>query len=44
MLGEATLGDKLADGEANIAGDQERLIEFMSMLDTFEFWFDIVTP
>ena len=25
-------------------GKKERLAEFLGLLDTFEFWFDIVTP
>ena len=41
---EATLADKLAAGEAQIDGSQAKLVEFLSMMDTFEFWFNIVTP
>jgi linear primary-alkylsulfatase len=44
VLGEARLADKLAAGEANIEGGQEKLIEFLSLMDNFEFWFNIVTP
>jgi len=44
VLGEATMADKLAVGEASIAGNQEKLVEFLSLLDDFEFWFNIVTP
>ncbi len=44
ILGEATLADKLAAGEAQIDGSQAKLVEFLSMMDTFEFWFNIVTP
>lgn len=43
-LGEARLAEKLAAGEANIEGSQEKLIEFLSLMDNFEFWFNIVTP
>ena len=43
-LGEARLVDKLATGEAKIEGSQEKLVEFLSLMDTFEFWFNIVTP
>ena len=42
--GEASLADKLATGEANIVGSQEKLIDFLSLMDNFEFWFNIVTP
>jgi alkyl sulfatase BDS1-like metallo-beta-lactamase superfamily hydrolase len=34
----------MAAGEAEIAGSQEKLVEFLSMLDSFEFWFNIATP
>ena len=44
VLGEATLADKLASGEVKIDGSQEKLIEFLSLIDNFEFWFNIVTP
>ncbi|MGB9371519.1 MAG: alkyl sulfatase dimerization domain-containing protein [Halobacteriota archaeon] len=44
VMGEASLADKLATGEANIEGSQEKLIEFLSLMDNFEFWFNIVTP
>jgi alkyl sulfatase BDS1-like metallo-beta-lactamase superfamily hydrolase len=43
-LGEARLVDKLAAGEAKVEGSQEKLIEFLSLMDNFEFWFNIVTP
>ncbi|MCB8984451.1 MAG: MBL fold metallo-hydrolase [Ardenticatenaceae bacterium] len=44
LLGEATLAEKTAVGEAQIEGNPEKLIEFLYLLDTFEFWFNIVTP
>ncbi len=44
VLGEAKLAEKLAAGEASINGNPEKLVEFLSLLDTFEFWFNIVTP
>jgi alkyl sulfatase BDS1-like metallo-beta-lactamase superfamily hydrolase len=44
LVGQAALADKLATGEAAIEGDQSKLIEFLSLLDSFEFWFNIVTP
>jgi alkyl sulfatase BDS1-like metallo-beta-lactamase superfamily hydrolase len=28
----------------SIDGNPEKLVEFLSLLDTFEFWFNIVTP
>ncbi len=44
ILGEAKLADKLSAGEAQISGSPEKLVEFLSLMDTFEFWFNIVTP
>ena len=44
VLGEAKLAEKLAAGEASIDGNPEKLVEFLSLLDTFEFWFNIATP
>lgn len=44
VLGEATLAEKTAIGEARIEGDPAKLVEFLSLLDSFEFWFNIVTP
>jgi len=44
VLGEAKLAEKLAAGEARIDGAPEKLVEFLSLLDNFEFWFNIVTP
>lgn len=44
VLGEATPADKLAAGEVQIEGDGAKLTEFLGLMDTFEFWFNIVTP
>jgi alkyl sulfatase BDS1-like metallo-beta-lactamase superfamily hydrolase len=44
VLGAATLAEKQAAGEARLDGSQEKFREFLSMLDRFEFWFNIVTP
>jgi len=44
VLGEATLPDKLASGEVKIEGNQAKLVEFLSLMDNFEFWFNIATP
>lgn len=44
VLGEATAAEMLATGEARIEGDPAKLAEFLSLLDTFEFRFNIVTP
>ena len=44
VLGEASLQEKMEAGEASIDGNAEKLVEFLSLLDNFEFWFNIVTP
>jgi alkyl sulfatase BDS1-like metallo-beta-lactamase superfamily hydrolase len=31
-------------GDAKIKGRKEALYEFLGLLDTFSFWFNIVTP
>lgn len=43
-LGVTTLDKAVADGNVKVAGDSAKLGRLVSMLDTFEFWFDIVTP
>ena len=44
VLGEATMADKLASGEVKIEGDPQKLQEFLSMMDNFEFCLNIATP
>ena len=44
VLGEASLQEKMEAGEASIDGNAQKLVEFLSLLDNFEFWFNIVTP
>lgn len=44
ILGEATLQETMASGNAQIEGNPAKLVEFLSLLDNFEFWFNIVTP
>ncbi|WP_137821898.1 alkyl/aryl-sulfatase [Pseudomonas sp. D(2018)] len=44
QLGRATLEQKVASGELKFDGRQQAFGEFMGLLDTFDFWFDIVTP
>jgi alkyl sulfatase BDS1-like metallo-beta-lactamase superfamily hydrolase len=44
ILGSATVADLIASGKAEIAGDASVLQQFVGLLDTFEFWFNIVTP
>jgi len=44
QLGQITLEAAIAKGEVKIEGRKEALGEFLAMLDTFPFWFNIVTP
>jgi alkyl sulfatase BDS1-like metallo-beta-lactamase superfamily hydrolase len=44
QLKEVTLEQAIAKGDLKIGGKREAFAEFMSLLDTFPFWFNIVTP
>ncbi|MBP7243296.1 alkyl sulfatase dimerization domain-containing protein [Amaricoccus sp.] len=44
ILGETTLDDAVGGGDVTLTGDQAKLTEVVSYLDTFPFWFNIVTP
>jgi alkyl sulfatase BDS1-like metallo-beta-lactamase superfamily hydrolase len=44
ILKQTTLADAIGAGDVKINGDQAKLEEVVSYLDTFEFWFNIVTP
>lgn len=44
VLGDTTLEKAIADGSVKVTGDNAKLGQLVSMLDNFEFWFDIVTP
>jgi len=44
VLKETTMKDATGSGAVKIAGSQAKLDEMLSYLDTFEFWFNIVTP
>ncbi|WP_077967414.1 alkyl/aryl-sulfatase [Ensifer adhaerens] len=44
VLGETTLDKAMSDGKIKVDGDSAKLVEVMSMMDNFEFWFNIVTP
>jgi alkyl sulfatase BDS1-like metallo-beta-lactamase superfamily hydrolase len=41
---ETTLKDALKAGSVKITGSEGKLDEMLSYLDSFEFWFPIVTP
>ena len=44
QLKEATIEEKIQSGELKISGDKKKFDEFLSLLDNFSFWFNIVTP
>jgi alkyl sulfatase BDS1-like metallo-beta-lactamase superfamily hydrolase len=44
LLREATVAELGASGALTIDGDVEAVRDFLGLLDSFEFWFDIATP
>lgn len=44
MLKQTTLKDAMSSGAVKVQGNQAKLDELVSYLDSFEFWFPIVTP
>jgi alkyl sulfatase BDS1-like metallo-beta-lactamase superfamily hydrolase len=44
ILGQTTIADAVSAGDVTVGGDEAKLEELVSYLDTFEFWFNIVTP
>lgn len=39
-----TIDDAIASGELKVEGNKAALSEFLGLLDTYPFWFNIVTP
>ena len=44
QLKETTIENAIAKGDMKVEGRREALSEFLALLDTFPFWFNIVTP
>jgi alkyl sulfatase BDS1-like metallo-beta-lactamase superfamily hydrolase len=44
MMGPTNMQKLVMAGNAKIDGDSQKLGDFVSWLDTFEFYFNIVTP
>jgi alkyl sulfatase BDS1-like metallo-beta-lactamase superfamily hydrolase len=44
VLQQTTLKDAVGAGDVTIDGDQSKLGELVAYLDSFDFWFNIVTP
>lgn len=40
----ATFDDEVASAAIQVEGNAEAASDLLSLLDTFEFWFNIVTP
>jgi alkyl sulfatase BDS1-like metallo-beta-lactamase superfamily hydrolase len=41
---QTSLPHQIAAGIAKVQGNESALHEFIGLLDSFEFWFNIVTP
>lgn len=44
LLKKESLQDAINSGKVKVQGSKEKISEFLGMLDTFNFWFNIVTP
>jgi alkyl sulfatase BDS1-like metallo-beta-lactamase superfamily hydrolase len=44
QLKETTLEAAITKGDLKIDGKREAFTEFMGLMDSFPFWFNIVTP
>ncbi|HWS40193.1 MAG TPA: alkyl sulfatase dimerization domain-containing protein, partial [Arenimonas sp.] len=44
QLGKTTMDQAIKDGTVKITGNQAIINDFLASLDTFNFWFNIVTP
>lgn len=44
ILQESTFDDEIKNGEVRVDGSLDRVKELVSLLDSFKFWFNIVTP
>jgi linear primary-alkylsulfatase len=44
ILQESTFKEEIGKGEVRVKGSLDKVLELVSLLDTFEFWFNIVTP
>jgi len=44
QLKETTLEKAISSGDLKVDGNRQAFSDFLGLLDTFEFWFNIVTP
>jgi alkyl sulfatase BDS1-like metallo-beta-lactamase superfamily hydrolase len=43
ILGQTKLPGAIAAGDVKIQGQAQKLQEFLGLMDSFDFWFNIVT-
>jgi alkyl sulfatase BDS1-like metallo-beta-lactamase superfamily hydrolase len=43
VLGKAKVAEKVASGDIKIGGNPKALQEMLGLMDSFDFWFDIIT-
>ena len=43
-LGQTTIADAMQAGDVTVDGNADKFLEFLGLLDSFELWFNIVTP
>ena len=44
ILGQTSFDESIANGTIALDGDTAAMRDLLSLFDTFEFWFNIVTP
>ncbi len=44
ILKQSTVAEEVKSGEIKFTGNEDKLIELFSLLDSFDFWFNLVTP
>ena len=44
QMGTLNLDDGIASNRVTLEGNRDAVNEFVGLLDTFPFWFNIVTP
>jgi alkyl sulfatase BDS1-like metallo-beta-lactamase superfamily hydrolase len=44
ILQQTKLDDAISSGAVKVSGDKAKLNNVVAALDSFEFWFNIVTP
>ncbi|MBE2179357.1 MAG: MBL fold metallo-hydrolase [Chthoniobacterales bacterium] len=44
LLGQSKIEDLVKEGRVKVEGEPGKVSELLGLLDTFDFWFDIITP